>query len=59
MGGIVLSDATAPGQSRPGSNGYEGVLGFPQSTSITGTLPSDCLVLHSLSGRTPLQKSSR
>ena len=33
-----------PGQSGPGNNGNEGVLHIPQSPSITGTLPSDCLV---------------
>ena len=33
-----------PGQSRPGSNGNEGVLRIPQGPSITGTSPSDCLV---------------
>ena len=33
-----LSDATTPGQSGPGSNGIS------QSSSITGTSPSDCLV---------------
>ena len=40
----ALSDATTPGQSGPGSNGNEGVLRIPQSPSITGTSPSDCLV---------------
>ena len=41
------------GQSGPGSNGNEGVLCIPQSSSIIGTLPSDCLVSypgHSLGG---------
>ena len=33
----ALSDATTPGQSRLKSNGNEGVLRIPQSTSITGT----------------------
>ena len=32
------------GQSGPGSNGNEGVLCIPQSSSITGTSASDCLV---------------
>ena len=36
--------ATFPGQSGPWSNGNEGVLRIPQSSSITGTSPSDCLV---------------
>ena len=40
-----LSDATTPSQSGPGSDGNEGVLRIPQSFSITGTLPSDCLRL--------------
>ena len=39
-----LSGATTPGQSEPGSNGNEGVLHIPQSSSITGISPSDCLV---------------
>ena len=40
----ALSGATTSGQSRPGSNGNEGVLHIPQSSSITGTSPLDCLV---------------
>ena len=59
----TLSGATTPGQSGPGSNGNEGVLHIPQSSSIAGTSPSDCLVSypgHSLGGiLTPLQRSSR
>ena len=39
-----LSGATTPGQNGPGSDGNEGVLRIPQSFSITGTSPSDCLV---------------
>ena len=48
IGPIVrsLSGATTLGQSGPGSNGNEGVLRIPQSSSITGTSPSDCLVLY-------------
>ena len=49
----TLSGATTPGQSGPGSDGNEGVLCIPQSSSIAGTLPSDCLVSypgHSLGG---------
>ena len=49
----ALSGATTPGQSGPGSNGNEGVLHIPQSSSITGTPPSDHLVSypgHSLGG---------
>ena len=46
-----------PGQSGPGSNGNEGVLCIPQTSSIAGTSPSDCLVSypgHSLEGVLPL-----
>ena len=52
----TLSGATTPGQSGPGSDGNEGVLRIPQNFSITGTSPSDCLVLypgHSLVGSYP------
>ena len=60
-----LSVAITPGQSVPGSNGNKGVLRIPQSPSLTGTSPPDCLVSypgHSLWwwwGLTPLQRSSR
>ena len=40
----TLSGATTSEESGPGSNGNEGVLRIPQSSSITGTSPSDCLV---------------
>ena len=33
----TLSGATTPGQSGPGSDGNEGVLHIPQSSSITGS----------------------
>ena len=33
-----------PGQSEPGSNVNEGLLRIPQSPSISGNSPSDCLV---------------
>ena len=49
----ALSGATTPGQSGPGSDDNEGVLHIPQSSSIAGTSPSDCLVSypgHSLGG---------
>ena len=39
-----LSGATTPGQSGPGSDGNEGVLCIPQSSSTAGTSPLDCLV---------------
>ena len=50
---MALSGATTPGQSGPGSDGNEGVLRIPQSSSTAGTSPSDCLVSypgHSLWG---------
>ena len=40
----ILSGATTPGQRVPGNDGNDGVLRIPQSSSITGTSPSDCLV---------------
>ena len=40
----TLSGATSPSQSEPGSDGNEGVLRIPQSSSITGNSLSDCLV---------------
>ena len=40
----TLSDATTPGQSRPGSDGNERVLCIPRSSSITGISSSNCLV---------------
>ena len=45
------------GQSGPGSDGNEGVLRIPQSSSIAGTSLSNCLVSypeHSLGGVLPL-----
>ena len=56
LGGII------PGQSEPGSNGNEGVLYIPQSSSIIGTSPSDYLVSYQDTrcggGLTPLQSWS-
>ena len=43
---MTLSGVTTSGQSGPGSDGNEEVLRIPQSPSITGTSPSDCLVSH-------------
>ena len=40
----TLLGATTLGQSEPGSDGNEGVLCIPQSSSITGTSLSDYLV---------------
>ena len=42
----TLSGATTSSQSRLGSNGNEGVLHIPQSSGITGALPSDCLLTY-------------
>ena len=52
----ALSSATTS------SDGNEGVLRIPQSSSTAETSPSDCLVSypgHSLGGLTPLQRSRR
>ena len=52
-----LSGATTSGQSEPGRDGNEGVLHIPQSSTITGTLTSDCLISyvgHSLGEDLPL-----
>ena len=38
----TLSGATTLGQSGPGSDGNEGVLRIPQSSSITVASPSEC-----------------
>ena len=49
----TLLGETTPDQSGPGSDGNERVLYIPQSSSITGTSPSDCLgsyLGHSLGG---------
>ena len=42
--GRMLSGAFTPDQSGPGSDGNEGVLRIPQSSSITRTLSLDCFV---------------
>ena len=60
----ALSGATIPGQSGPGSDGNERLLRIPQSSGITRTSLSDCLVSytgHSLGrkGLIPLQRSSQ
>ena len=60
--GRCLSGAAIPGQSGPGSNGNEGVPRLRQSSRITGTSPSDCLVSylgHLLGGLTSVQSCSR
>ena len=48
--GSTLSGATSLAQSGPGSDDNEGVPHIPQSSSITGTSPSDCLVSWTLVG---------
>ena len=56
----ALSGATILGESGSGSNGNEGVLRIPQSSNITGTAPSDCLMSypgHSLWGAYPSAES--
>ena len=40
----TISGATTPGECGPGNDGNKGVLHIPQSSSITGTSLSDCLV---------------
>ena len=40
----TLSSVTTPGQSEPESDGNEEVYRIPQSSRITGTSQSDCLV---------------
>ena len=46
----TLSSATTPDQSGDGSNGTEGVLFIPQSFSIIGTSPPDCLLSYLIEG---------
>ena len=60
---MALSGVTTLGQSGSGSNGNEGVLRIPQSSSITGTSSSDCLMSYPEHllwgwGLIPLQRSS-
>ena len=38
----TVPSTTTPGQNRPGNNGNERVLRIPQSSSISGSWPSDC-----------------
>ena len=56
-------DAITPGQSRTGSDVNEGALRIPQTSRITGTSPSDCLVSYPghllVGGLTPRQRCSR
>ena len=59
--GKTLSGATT--QNGPRSDGSEGVLCLPQSSSFTGTSPSDCLMSYPgqlLRGESyPIQRCSR
>ena len=59
----TLSGATTPGQSGFRSDGSEGIRCIPQSSSITGASPLDCLMSylgHSLWwGLTPQQRCSQ
>ena len=59
----ALSGASTPGQNEPGSDGNEEVLHILQSSSITGTSPSDYLVSYqdTCCGEdlTPLQRCSQ
>ena len=51
--GKTLYGATTPGESEHGSDGNEEVLCILQSSRITGTTPSDCVISqsgHSLGG---------
>ena len=43
---MTLSGATTSGQNESRSDGNEGVLRIPQSSSITEASPSDCFVLY-------------
>ena len=43
---MTLSGTTTLGQSEPGGDDNEEVLHIPQSSSINGISPSDCLVLY-------------
>ena len=59
----TLSGATTPSQNGPGSDGNEGVLYIPQSSSITGASLSDHLMLYTQDTRwedlIPWQRFSR
>ena len=39
----ILSGVTTPSQNGPGNDGNEEILCIPQSSSVTGASPSDCL----------------
>ena len=43
---MTLSGVTTPVQSGPGRDCYEEVVRITQSSNITATSPSDCLVLY-------------
>ena len=48
----TLSSPTTPGQSGLGNDDNEWLLHIPQISSITGALPSDCLMLYPGGGLT-------
>ena len=54
----TLSGATTPSQRGHGSNGNEGVLRIPQSSSTAGTSLSDCLVWLVVGGVLPLRRDA-
>ena len=59
---MILSDATTPGKSGPGSNGNEGVLQIPQISRFPKSRNQmvQCHIQgHSLEGLTTLQRCSR
>ena len=57
---VLFDPLIEPYQSRPGSDGNEGVRRIPQSSSVTGASLSDCLMSYPGhwfgSGLTPLQR---
>ena len=58
----ILSGASTPGQSGPGSDGNEGGLCIPQSFSFTEAWPSDCLMSYQdtrWGSLTPLQRCNQ
>ena len=58
----TLSDATTPGQSRPGSDGNKGIFRILQNSSITRASPLDCFASYQDTRReslTSLQWCSR
>ena len=55
----TITDVSTPGQSGTGSDSNEGVICIHQSSCMTGTLTSDCLVSYPgylLGSLTPLHR---